>query len=83
VSEIEKENKHREKKVFLSDFYFFFFFNWVRCIPPRPPAEGGGYYQLRLMPDDLSVRAAIEANDKFIQALEHIRDSAQRQLEHA
>jgi hypothetical protein len=34
-------------------------------------------------PDALSVDAAIEANDRFIQALEHIRDRAQRTLEHA
>jgi hypothetical protein len=34
-------------------------------------------------PDSVSISAAIEANDKFIQTLEHIRDSAQRQLEHS
>jgi hypothetical protein len=32
-------------------------------------------------PDDASVQLAIEANDQFVQALEHIRDTAQRQLE--
>jgi hypothetical protein len=34
-------------------------------------------------PDDLSIHAAIEANDKFIADLELIRDTAQRQLEHS
>jgi hypothetical protein len=34
-------------------------------------------------PDDVSIRAAIEANDKFIAALESIRDSAQLTIEHA
>jgi hypothetical protein len=34
-------------------------------------------------PDDVSIRAAIAANDKFIAALESIRDTAQRQIEHS
>jgi hypothetical protein len=34
-------------------------------------------------PDDVSIRAAIEANDKFIAALESIRDNAQLTIEHA
>jgi hypothetical protein len=33
--------------------------------------------------DDVSIRAAIEANDKFIAALESIRDNAQLTIEHA
>jgi hypothetical protein len=33
--------------------------------------------------DDVSIRAAIEANGKFIAALESIRDNAQLTIEHA
>jgi hypothetical protein len=32
-------------------------------------------------PDDLSIRAAIEANNEFIARLELIRDTAQRTIE--
>ena len=62
-------------------FFFSFFFNRVRCIPPAPIGGGGGRRQSRKSigfnePDDISIASAIEANDAFIERREAIRDEA-------
>jgi hypothetical protein len=75
VLEREKENK-KEKQNTLSDFYFFFSENWIRTLPLPPGWREGAAVRTRA-PDDVSIQAAIEANDAFIERLEAIRDAAQ------
>jgi hypothetical protein len=43
-SKTERGKEEREKEKSLVLFYFFLFFNWVRCIPlaPRRGGRGGG-----------------------------------------
>jgi len=57
-------------------------FHWVRYKVYAPAARGGRASSKSLFsePDDASIQAAIEANDRFIERLEQIRDAAQSEL---
>jgi hypothetical protein len=48
-SKTERGKEEREKEKSLVLFYFFLFFNWVRCIPSSPPERGAGWWSRSLL----------------------------------
>jgi hypothetical protein len=56
--------------------FFFLFEIGSGAYPPHPAREGGRWESGLQSPDDVSIAAAVEANDRFIEELERIRDVA-------